>query len=70
MYGNITDAIHRELDEMDARYGNGIQMTAADLDMFDKMVHSLKCLATYEAMDEAYPRGRGRNERGYGYRRY
>jgi hypothetical protein len=68
MYNNIVDVIHRELEEMDAKYGNGVQLTPADVDMFDKLVHGLKCLATYEAMEDAYPRGRERG-RGYGYNR-
>ena len=68
MYPNIIEAVHRELEALDDRYANGAQMTPADLDMFDKMVHGLKCLATYEAMEDAgRPRGRGR---GYYDRRY
>ena len=70
MYTGLSDAIHNELVGMEDKYAGGAQMNQADLDMIDKMFHALKCLATYEAMDEAYPRNRGR-ERGYGYgRRY
>ena len=65
MYSKIVDALHEELDILDERYANGGKITAADLDMIDKVTHALKCMATYEAMTTE--RGR-RYEREY--RRY
>ena len=70
MFEGICEAIHRELHKMDEKYSNGTQLSETDLKDINTMAHALKSLATYEAMDEAYPRNRGR-ERGYGYgRRY
>ena len=72
MYTNISDAIFRELDSLEDKYSNGgMQMTEIDLTMIDRMFHALKCLATYEAMEDNgnYQRGRGRDRYSYG-RRY
>ena len=42
MYEAICDAIFRELDKMEEKYKTGAQLTTADLDDFDRMVHALK----------------------------
>ena len=62
MYPAICDAVHRELDELEEKYSGGAQMSTQDLDVFDKIVHALKSLATYEAMKGA---DSGRTERRY-----
>ena len=67
MYNRICDAIHTELEKLDEKYEKDVQMSMADLDAVDKMFHALKCLKTYEAMEE--PRRR-RYEEDTRYRRY
>ena len=66
MFDIICDVLTHELDEMEDKFDGGAKLTAADLDMINKIVHSLKSLATYEAMKE--PRRYSRREE-YG-RRY
>ena len=58
MYKAICDAIHRELETLDEKYSKGAQMSGSELDAIDKMVHTLKSLKTYEAMEDGYTRGR------------
>jgi len=72
MYHGITEAIHREMDELEKKYANGVQLESKDLQDIDKMVHALKCLATYEAMTgessyggDSYARGRSRTTGRY-----
>lgn len=68
MYTAISEAIHLELEKMEDKYANGATLTMSDLDAVDKMFHALKCLSTYEAMDEA---NRRPTRSRYGYdRRY
>ena len=70
MYPAICDAVHAELEKLEDKYSGGAQMTEKDLIDFDRMVHALKSIATYEAMKET-DTGRSRNryyEREY--RRY
>ena len=69
MYPKIYEAIHKELDILDQRYGNGTAISTSDLDMIDKMFHALKCLKTYEAMEEYGDRGYRRYD-SREYRRY
>ena len=67
MYNGIMDALHRELSMMDERYASAkTPMTGQDLEIVDKVAHAMKCIATYEAMQNAESR---RYERDY-YRRY
>ena len=68
MYEAVCDAIFRELDKMEDKYKNGSQLTMTDLDEFDRMVHALKCHATYEAMTGERERRNTRYEERY--RRY
>ena len=63
MFDIITDVLHHEMDELEDKFDGGAKMTVADLDMVDKIVHSLKCIATYEAMRESKRRSRYREER-------
>ena len=66
MYRAISEAIHKELDQLEDKYASGAQMSAKDLEDIDKMGHALKCLKTCEAMegnseyDGSYARGRSR----------
>lgn len=67
MFEIISDVLTHELDEMEDKFDGGAKLTMADLEMIDKIVHSLKSIATYEAMKE--PRRWSRREE-YGNRRY
>ena len=64
MFDIICDVLHHEMDEMEEKFDGGAKLTLSDLDMIDKIVHSLKSIATYEAMRE--PKRRRYEE----YRRY
>ena len=72
MFEGICEAIHREMDALDEKYSSGKnQMNSQDLEHIDKMAHTLKSLATYEAMkgnseyDGSYARGRSRTTGRY-----
>lgn len=72
MFEHICEAIHREMDEMEKKYANGVQLTGQDLTDIDKMAHALKSLATYDAMKgnseyggDSYARGRSRTTGRY-----
>jgi len=60
MFDIICDVLHHEVDELEEKFDGGAKMTVADLDMIDKIMHSLKSIAAYEAMKE--PRRRYRYE--------
>lgn len=68
MFDGIYDAIHHEMEALEDKYSGGAQITTQDLEHLDKMAHTLKCLATYEAMT-AKPERRteryGRYDRRY-----
>ena len=72
MFEGICEALHHELDQLDEKYskGNG-QLTMQDLETMNKAAHTLKSIATYEAMKNgseyggsydggSYARGRSR----------
>ena len=71
MFEGICEAIHREMDELEKKYSGGAQLSGQDLEHIDKMAHTLKSLATYEAMkgnseyDGSYARGRSRTTGRY-----
>ena len=67
MFEIITDVLHHEMDELEEKFDGGAKLTQQDLDTIDKVLHSLKCLATYEAMKETKRRSRYRDD---DYRRY
>ena len=72
MFDAICDAIHREMDEMEAKYEKGTQLSPQDLEHIDTMAHAMKNIATYVAMKEG-TRKRYREEPRYytdEYRRY
>ena len=67
MFEVIKDVLHKELDKLEEKYDLDEQtMTSQDLEHIDMMVHALKSIATYEAMQgegrtrERYPRDRYR----------
>lgn len=74
MYEGICGAIHRELEQLDEKFTNGAQINGQELDHINKMTHTLKSLATYEAMqgnseyggsyDGSYDGGNGAYARG------
>ena len=77
MFDGIYDAIHREMPLLDEKYANGAQMSGNDLEHIDKMAHTLKSLAGYEAMQgnsedsyDSYARGRSRTTGRYVSRGY
>lgn len=63
MFDIICDVLHHEMDELEDKFDGGAKMTVSDLDMIDKIVHSLKSIATYEAMRESKRRSRYREDR-------
>ena len=66
MFDGICEAIHREMDELNAKYETGAQLTEKDLASVDTMAHALKNIATYTAMIEGERRVRPTSS----YRRY
>ncbi|MBP5248669.1 MAG: hypothetical protein J6Y20_10260 [Lachnospiraceae bacterium] len=67
MFDIICDVLHHELDEMEDKFDGGAKLTMQDLEAIDKTLHSLKSLATYEAMKESKRKSRYRDDE---YRRY
>lgn len=65
MYYGICEAIHRELDKLEDKYSEEVNLTMSDLDAIDKMAHALKCLVTYDAMKEGTKRKRYEEYRRY-----
>ena len=86
MFNGICDVLHREMERLDEKYSDDkASLTTQDLDHMDKMAHTLKSLAGYEAMlggsgrydGDSYARGRSRMTGRYisrdepeSYRRY
>ena len=66
MFDGICEAIHREMDELNAKYETGAQLAEKDLASIDTMAHALKNIATYTAMLEGDRRSRPVSS----YRRY
>jgi len=48
MYAKLKDMLHKELDRIE----ESGDLSAASLAHVDTIAHALKCLATYEAMEE------------------
>ena len=75
MYDNICRKLHKELKRLDEKYsGENAEISMADLDVFDKIGHALKSMATYEAMIGGEDQGAsqmmgGNSQGGYAYRR-
>lgn len=56
MYDVICEAIHRELDKYAEKFDGGAAMTGQDIEHIDLMTHTLKSIATLEAMRSRRPR--------------
>jgi hypothetical protein len=75
MYDNICKKLHKELKRLDEKYASeNIEVSMADLEVFDKISHALKSMATYEAMIGEEPEGSqmsmgGNSMDRYSYRR-
>ena len=52
-FETLEKAMCKELETIEQKLKSGTEMTTADLDKADKLVHALKSLATYSAMKEA-----------------
>lgn len=69
MFDGIRETIHRELDQLDEKFANGSKISGQELENIDKMLHAMKCLATYEEMlgnsEDSYARGRSRTTGRY-----
>lgn len=53
-YENLEEAMCRELDMLDKKYGGEKgEMSAQDVEKADKLYHALKSAATYHAMKDA-----------------
>lgn len=52
MFDGIFEALHQELDELNAKFAEGAKMSVQELEHIDKMAHALKSLKAYEAMLE------------------
>ena len=50
MFEGICETIHHELDVLEDKFQDGNGMSESELDHIDKMVHTLKNIAAYEAM--------------------
>lgn len=70
MYNGIKDAILREMDALEEKYASGAQISDKDLADIDKMAHAIKCIATYEAMNDYDDRRRSGRYETREYRRY
>lgn len=49
MFENITRKLYRELEKMDQKYGaENKELSMADIEVLDKITHTLKCLTAIE----------------------
>ena len=58
-YENLEEALCRELEKLDKKYGGGTttEMSEQDVERADILYHALKSAATYHAMKDAEERG-------------
>lgn len=73
-YKNLEEAMCRELEMLDKKYGSdGQEMSAQDVEKADVLYHALKSAATYHAMKDAEEweedEMSSRSGRGMSYRR-
>lgn len=77
-YENLEEAMCRELEKLDKKYGGeSAEMNAQDVERADTLYHALKCAETYHAMKDASDwdsdgvdgSGDGRSYRGRSYAR-
>lgn len=53
-YENLEEAMCKELDKLDKKYGGDVaEMSAQDVERADILYHALKSAATYHAMKDA-----------------
>ena len=68
MFENITRKLYRELDKMDEKYAaENKEISMADIEVLDKITHTLKCLHTIEdggMSRDGYSGRRGRDSMG------
>jgi len=68
MFENITRKLYRELDKMDEKYAaENKEISMADIEVLDKITHTLKCLHTIEdggMSRDGYSSRRGRDSMG------
>lgn len=68
MFENITRKLYRELDKMDQKYGEEQkELSMSDIEILDKITHSLKCLHAIEdggMSRDGYSSRRGRDSMG------
>ena len=68
MFENITRKLYRELDKMDEKYAaENKEFSMADIEVLDKITHTLKCLHTIEdggMSRDGYSTRRGRDGMG------
>ena len=57
----------KELDTLEEKYRQGVEMSIQDLEKIDKLYHALKSMATYNAMKEAEAYGQGGDSPQDGY---
>ena len=68
MFENITRKLYRELDKMDEKYAaENKEISMADIEVLDKITHTLKCLHAIEdggMSRDGYSSRRGRDSMG------
>ena len=59
-YENLEEAMCKELEKLDRKYGTGEvdEMSVQDAEKADLLYHALKSAATYHAMKDSYEGGR------------
>ena len=63
-YDMLEEKMCKELDMLEDKYRNGMELAEADLKRIDCLAHALKSLATYKAMREAEEYGEMSGRRG------
>ena len=53
-FETLEKSLCKELEAIEQKLKSGTEMSSGDLDKVDKLIHSLKGLATYRAMTETY----------------
>lgn len=68
MFENLTRKLYRELDKMDEKYAaDQKELSMADIEVLDKITHTLKCLGAVEESGmsrDGYSTRRGRDSMG------
>jgi len=68
MYEMLTEKLHHELEKMDQKYSTPEkELSMSDIEILDKITHSLKCLSAVESggmSRDGYSTRRGRDSMG------